>query len=377
MTASKTAAPHLTQPDHPLVAKLVAPSVVDAKAYFLDIQGVPVKLDQNESPWDWPESLKRKVLDKVMQKAWNRYPDPMAQELHDKLAAHLHLPPQCLLTGPGSNFLITLIIEAFFRHAKGKRVIARPSFALFESHTKMLGIPYETWDLDQDLKFDLARFPELPSGSVFMFASPNNPTGTVLPRRDLEALLRRYPDALFIADEAYVEFSDEPYSELLQHYNNLLIIRTMSKTTGAAGVRLGYVIGPAAFISQVTKLRLPYLLNHFNVAASLVMLEDPEMQQFIKRNVTNAKAERERIYGALQKAFTDKSVTLYPSGANFLLIRCRSVDTCRSLYKNYLEQGVLVRDVGGQPGLAGCLRLTIGLPAENDKLVEASTYWYP
>jgi histidinol-phosphate aminotransferase len=270
-----------------------------------------------------------------------------------------------------------LIIEAFFRNAKGKRVIARPSFALFESHTKMLGIPYETWELDQNLNFDLARFPDLPSGSVFMFASPNNPTGTVLPRRDLEKLLRQYPEALFIADEAYVEFSDEPYSELLQHYNNLIIIRTMSKTTGAAGVRLGYVIGPAAFISQVTKLRLPYLLNHFNVAASLVMLEDPEMQQFIKRNVTNAKAERERIYGALQKAFAGKNVTIYPSGANFLLIRCGSVDACKNLYKSYLEQGVLVRDVGGQPGLAGCLRLTIGLPAENDQLVKASAQWSP
>ena len=375
MTGSKSIPPHLTQSDHNLVSKLVASSVIQAKSYHIDMQGVPVKLDQNESPWDWPESLKQKTLALLSQKAWNRYPDPMAQELHERLAAHLGLPPQCLVTGPGSNFLITLLIETFFRHATGKRVIARPSFALFESHTKMLGIPYETWDLDDHLQFDLARLPALSSGSVVLFASPNNPTGTILSRRDLATLLDRFPETLFIADEAYVEFSDEPYSELLQRFSNLLIVRTLSKTTGAAGVRLGYVIGPAAFICQLTKLRLPYLLNHFNIASSLVMLDDVEMRLFIQRNVDNAKAERERVYAALHLAFQGKSVTIYRSGANFHLIRCQSQEASKSLYECFLAAGVLVRDVSSGPGLKGCLRLTIGLPSENDCLVQAAALW--
>ncbi|MFW7377573.1 MAG: pyridoxal phosphate-dependent aminotransferase [Oligoflexus sp.] len=347
------------------------PTLLAAKAYHIDTPKVPIKLDQNESPWDWPLEYKDRILSRVKAKEWNRYPEPYGDELHELLGQYAGISADCILTGPGSNMLIGLIIDALGRNLPGKVVIARPSFALFESHCRYSGIGYETWDLDDRFDFRLEKMPDLPQGSLVVFASPNNPTGSFLPKNDLQALLERYPDSYFLADEAYYEFNDEPYIELLEKHANLMILRTLSKTMGAAGVRLGYAIGAKSLIQELRKMRLPYLLNHFGMEAAKVILSEPEMKAFVQRNVENVRLERDRLYTELQVLGERESFWVKASKANFLLVKFGSQGLCQIAYQRLIERGVLVRNISAGPGLSACLRISVGAPAENQALLEA------
>ncbi len=359
-------------PDMLWLGEYFQPSLVAAKAYKIDSpQGIKIKLDQNESPWDWPVHLKQKILLALQNKEWNRYPESMGASLTEILAQYVGVRPECLITSPGSNHLIALILEALGRRLPGKVVIARPSFALFESQAQCAGIAYETWDLDEDLRYRRDRLPALPDGSLVIFASPNNPTGTGLPKAEFRALLKDFPKVLFLADEAYYEFDDEPYTDLLAEFSNLLILRTLSKTMGAAGIRLGYAVGSPEIIGLLTKLRLPYLLNHFTMEAAKVMLTDPEMQDFVKRNIENARSERDRVYQFLTTMKTKNKLQLINSKANFLLMRWPDQAIATQIYQALAREGILLRNVSGGPGLKGCLRVSIGTKAENDAFLQA------
>lgn len=359
----------IKQPDWSWLSSYLEPSLVAARSYKIDAPtGIQVKLDQNESPWDWPIHLKQRILERVARCEWNRYPDSMASSVGELLAAYVGVPVSSLITSPGSNHLISLIMDALGRRLKGKVVITRPSFALFESYAQYAGIKYETWDLDARFQYDLARMPELPAGSFVIFASPNNPTGSSLPKAQLKALLSKHPEVLFLADEAYYEFDDETeaYTDLLSEHSNLLILRTLSKTMGAAGIRLGYALGSPELIGALSKLRLPYLLNHFTVEAAQVIFRDPEMMHFVRRNIENAKSERERIYGLIAAKAKTLGLEVFNSKANFLLLRFSQPSACEQVYRGLVQRGILVRNVSGGPGLASCLRVSIGRPEEND-----------
>jgi histidinol-phosphate aminotransferase len=365
--------PNVLQPKSPDMNWLGAyfqPSLLVAKAYKIDTpQGITIKLDQNESPWDWPAQLKDKILAGLKTREWNRYPEAMAASLSEILAQYVGVGPECLITSPGSNHLIALILDALGRRLLGKVVIARPSFALFESHCHFSGIPFETWNLDENLHYRRDRLPALPDGSLVVFASPNNPTGTSLPKAEFRALLQEFPKVLFLADEAYYEFDDDPYTDLLSEFSNLLILRTLSKTMGAAGVRLGYAIGSPELISLLTKLRLPYLLNHFTMEAARVMLTDPDMKAFVARNIENARKERERVFKALQ-AIPCSGMKVINSKANFLLMRWPNQADTDRVYKGLIAQGILLRNVSAGPGLQGCLRVSIGTAQDNDTFLK-------
>ena len=166
-------------------------------------------------------------------------------------------------------------------------------------HCHYAGISYEPWNLDQDFNYNISDLDDLPAKSLVIFASPNNPTGTTLSIEDLKSLLEKHPESMFLADEAYFEFNDQPYVELLKDHSNLMILRTMSKTMGAAGIRLGYLMGASALIQELKKVRLPFMLNHFAMESAKVILSDAEMQSFVSNNVKNAMDERERIFQAL------------------------------------------------------------------------------
>ena len=356
-------------PDRNWLNAYFEPSLVAAKPYKIDAPtGITIKLDQNESPWDWPQHLKDRILAGLSACEWNRYPESMASSVSVLLARYVGVKPECLMTSPGSNHLIGLILEALGRRLPGKVVITRPSFALFESHAQYAGVVYETWDLDEEFNYPLDRLPALPDGSLVIFASPNNPTGTSLPKAQFRALLAKYPKVLFLADEAYYEFDDDPYTELLGEFSNILILRTLSKTMGAAGVRLGYAIGSPELIGTLSKLRLPYLLNHFTMEAAKIIFTDAEMMAFVQRNVSNAKSEREFVYKRLLAM--SPRLKVFPSKANFLLIRWPDQAACESVYLGLKKAGILVRNVSGGPGLSCCLRVSIGQRQENEAFLE-------
>lgn len=365
-------------PNHDWLRSFLEPTLVEAGAYKIDTPQVTTKLDQNESPWDIPESIKRKVVEKAMAKSWNRYPSAYTDDLADKLAAYAGTTPGTVLLGPGSNYLVSLVISTFtkaivkFGGQSGKVVIARPSFVLYEQHCKYEGIAFDSWNLNADLEYDLRLMPKLPGGSVVIFASPNNPVGNTLRRDDFRKLLTAHPDTLFIADEAYVEYASEPFTSLLAEFSNLLLIRTLSKTFGCAGVRIGYVMGSETYLNQLRKLRLPYMLNHFSISALEVLLDDAETKSHLARIRENAIASRQNMFSELT-ALGEKKGTwaVKNSEANFLLVRFTSQDEAMRCYQKLIKDSILVRNVSAGPGLTGCLRITLGTTDENAAVVKS------
>lgn len=359
------------EPSQSFLEQFMTPSIFKARSYVLDSHNVEVKLDQNESPWDWPDAVKDAVLAKLKQRNWNRYPSPFADDLSAKIAEKLGVKAANILLGPGSNYLIALVLQTFSKAIKGKMVMARPSFPLYESQCQYEGIPYEVWPLNDDLEYDLNLLPELPKGSMVVFASPNNPVGNILSRATLKKLLIDHPDVMFVGDEAYCEFADEPYTDLLGEHTNLLLIRTFSKTLGAAGVRLGYILGGANVIELLRKPRVPFLLNQFTLVAATEVMENQSMAKIFDDIVKNAIRERERVYAALQNESQRLHFSVKPSQANFLLLRWSKNEGASSAYQHLIQAGILVRDVSKAPSLQGCLRISIGTTPENDRLIKA------
>jgi histidinol-phosphate aminotransferase len=359
------------EPELGFLKQFVHPSLIETKGYHIDVLQAGIKLDQNESPWDWPEDVKDKVLARLKAMSWNRYPSPFADELVQVIAKKLDVERRHIMVTPGSNYLIALVLQTLTKKIKGKTVLARPSFALYESHCKYEGIPYETWDLDENLEYDVAKLPSLPAGSMVVFASPNNPVGNVLPRDTFERLLAEHKDTLWVADEAYCEFSDQPYTPLLAKYPNLIILRTFSKTLGAAGVRLGYVLGSATVIDLLKKPRVPFLINQFTLAACMEVLENPKMAAIFDDIVKNAIKSRNFLVQELEKVSDRLKFKVKESEANFVLVRWPNSELSSRAYQQICASGVLVRNVSGAPGLQGCLRISVGKPEENRALVDA------
>ncbi len=359
------------QPGLEFLGRFLTPSLFSSRGYHIDTLEAEIKLDQNESPWDWPADVKDKILDKLKSAPWNRYPPAFADRLAGKIAAKIGVKPSNILLGPGSNYLIALVLQTFTKKITGKVVLARPSFALYESHCHYEGIEYVPWPLNSDLEYDLSLLPELPAGSLVLFASPNNPVGNVLSRETLRKLLSSHPETLFIGDEAYCEFADEPYTDLLAEFPNLMLIRTFSKTLGAAGLRLGYILAAANVIELLRKPRVPFLINHFTLVAAGEVLDNPAMGKIFQDIVDNAISERKRVHASLEPVGRRLGFKIKSSQANFLLARWPDSDASTRVYKHLIQNGILVRNVSAAPGLAGCLRISIGTSHENDRLISA------
>lgn len=364
----------IQSPDTDWLSQYFRPSLLASEEYQIKIvSDVKVKLDQNESPWDLPGELKEKVLSRVKSKPWNRYPTPFAEHLTKQIADYIRVNPDNILTGPGSNLLIAILMEAMVTQLKGSLILPQPSFFLYTVWCQNLGISPKIWQLDENLQYDLETIP-LSSGdsnSMVIVASPNNPTGTSLSSEKLDVLLTRYPDTLFVADQAYCEFADDDYVPLLAKHSNLIIVRTFSKTMGSAGVRFGFLVSSSELIRQLIKQRLPYLLNHFTVEAAMTLLQDDEAGRFLKGNIEKTRKERVRVYDALTSIVKDKEIQVVPSQANFHLLRWASNEESRAVYHKLIDHGILIRDVSKGAGLEGCLRVSLGTVEENDAFLAA------
>lgn len=367
-------------PDDLWLSQYVGTGLLSAPTYAIDTPAVSIKLDQNESPWDWPEAVKRRITERLLERAWNRYPTAFADDIAHKVAAYVGVSPDSVLLGPGSNYLLSVMLTVLsksyaspenLRSTHGTLVIARPSFPLYESHCRCENIPYKIWPLNAELDYDLNLMPELKPGSLVVFASPNNPVGNILPKATLAKLLADHPQTLFIADEAYFEYTTEPYTDLLGKFANLLIVRTFSKTLGFAGVRIGYLLGHASYLKLIGKLRLPYLLNHFALAAADVILSDNATKDYLENTRSNAIKQRQVVFEALHQLAERGPFSVKRSEANFLLVRWPTQEQAANAYRALIEAGILVRNVSGAPGLTGCLRITLGNEQENLALVEA------
>ena len=322
-----------------------------------------VKLNQNESPFDIPDELKNRCIQRIEQLAWNRYPINNSQLLRDKLAARHGIKPDQILLGNGSNQLFQTLLTAVLSPGDGI-LLTPPTFSLYQLFAKIYDAsiievmhpPDESYPLDTVLEKIQLEKPRL-----VIVCSPNNPTGAELALSDVEKICQNTP-GLVLFDEAYGEFSDRDAVSRVQHHENLVISRTFSKAFSVAGLRFGYLIAQRSVIQQLGKVNLPFNVNVFT---EQVVMELLNHQSDLMQHVQYLQTERDRVYALIQRI---SGLTVYPSAANYLLLN--GPDDL-DLFEALKKHGILVRDVSSYPLLQGHQRVTIGDKEENDLFLKA------
>ncbi len=352
--------------------QFLSPSLFRAPSYGVaEGTDATIKLDQNEVPFDWPQELKEKILASAQQESWNRYDaHPFGEDVKKLLAEYFAVNPDMIILGPGSNYLITLAISALAKHGIPV-IVARPSFQLFELHCRYDDISYEPWELTDDLQYNLNSLPKLQAKQLLVLASPNNPTGNAIRRKNLEYILQKNPDSLVILDCAYEEFTDEPLSDLVHIHKNLLVLRTFSKALASPFVRLGTLVAHPEFIKHLEKLRPPYITNVFSHMCAKMLLSDKETMKIFAKNTEFLKKERVKVFAKLQQNLASIADVI-PSQGNFHCVRFHTQENCNEFYQFLKSKKILVRDVSRGSGLNGCLRITLGTEFENTSLLNAA-----
>lgn len=325
-----------------------------------------IKLDVMENPHALPPALQRELGERLGAVALNRYPAERTLLLKDALARHAALPEGCdLVLGNGSDELISLITQALAR--PGATVMAPlPSFVMYAYSARLLGVRFVGVDLREDFQLDLPAMLaaiERERPALLWLACPNNPTATLWPQTDLDALVDAMaPHGLVVFDEAYAPFASRDARHRLLHQPHVAVMRTLSKF-GLAGVRVGFLMAPAAFAAEIEKLRPPFNVSVLNTEAALFALEHEAVYAI---QALSIRAERERLMAALQAL---PGVNPFPSEANMVLAR---FPDAAATFERLKARGILVKNVSAMhPLLAHCLRLTVGTPSENTQLIEA------
>ncbi|MCW7537206.1 histidinol-phosphate transaminase [Aquabacterium sp. A7-Y] len=323
-----------------------------------------VKLDAMENPFALPLELQRKLGERLGRAPLNRYPDDCAAELREALTRHAQVPEgYSLMLGNGSDELISMLAVACAKPG-ATLLTPEPGFVMYAVSAQLHGLKYvgvplrpDTFDLDGPAM--LAALVEHRPALVYI-AYPNNPTGNLFDDATIERIVEAAP-GLVVIDEAYQPFSSRSYIDRLARHQHVILMRTMSKF-GLAGARIGYMMGRKALIEQIDKVRPPYNVSVLDCEAALFAIEhEPEFA----RQAAVLRAERERLIAALRAM---PGVQPFPSEANMVLVRLPDVE--RS-FQHLLARKVLVKKVNRNPVLAGCMRLTVGTPEENDLMIAA------
>lgn len=333
----------------------------DARAYGAPQLDVSVRLNTNETPWPPPAEFAEALGAAVSDLALHRYPDRGAWALRAALGERFGLAPERVWPANGSNEVLAQLLQAYGGPGR-TLLLTRPGFAALPTIARTTGTGTAAVDLDDDLRLTPARAAEAVERhdpDVVCVANPNNPTGVSEPPEVVRAL-HDAGRALVIVDEAYAEFAGGSAAELLDELPRLVITRTFSKAFRLAGLRLGYLLGPTWVVDDLALVRLPYHLDAITQAAGELACAHADT---VTAHIAAIVDERERIRTALG----ERGVTTWPSQANFVLIR----EPVPNLFQALLDRDVLVRDVADQPRLAGCLRVTIGTPEENDAFLAA------
>ena len=307
-----------------------------------------VFLDANESPYE---------------NGLNRYPDPRQKALKGKLASVKGISPGSLFLGNGSDEAIDLLYRVFCVPGVDNAVSMAPSYGMYGVAAAMNDVEFRKVLLGDGFALDSEALLSACDGNtkLLFICSPNNPTGNVFPEWQIAWLLERF-EGILVLDEAYIDFSFTPsLVPLVDRYPNLVVLQTLSKAWGMAGLRIGLAIARPEVVSLMSKVKYPYNLNVMAQGMALSRLDEA----VLSRHVTEVLGQRALLARELRKCPSVKRI--YPSEANFLLVEFDEPD---AMYRKLLDAGVIVRNRSKVRGCEGCLRITVGTPAENDRLFE-------
>jgi histidinol-phosphate aminotransferase len=340
---------------------LVRPEVRQIVPYETKHMPQCIKLDANENPFPWPAGMRELLYNEKL--AFNRYPDGMAGDLKSAIGTYTETSPEGILIGNGSDELIQLILLTF--GGLGKSVIIHPpTFGMYQIYARLTDTTVVPVPLLNGLALDIEKMLEAaksPEAHVVFVCNPNNPTGSLFPREDILRLVQE-SGKIVVVDEAYAEFSEETLIPEIENYPNLVILRTFSKSFGMAGLRLGYLLGQPETIALINRVRPPFNVNSFSQKAGILALGYLGEYQAQIRQI---KEETRKLQEGLTKL---PDVVVYPTWANFILFKPADPDGWAD---ELLKRGFLVRNMDVLPVLGKCLRISAGLPEENEGFLRA------
>ena len=341
----------------PRMKELVQPYLTGIEPYDPNFTPTRINLSANENTYPVPADVREAVDAALAATPLNRYPDPMSNDLRDELAAWHGVARENICVGNGGDELLYNYLLAFGGAGR----------TLCQTEVRDVWRGPATFELDQ-----AAALAAAPECNLAIVTSPNNPTGDVAPLDFVAALCDVCPGMVMV-DEAYVEFADDSFGAattaqgLIAEHPNLVILHTLSKAFGAAGTRLGYVIAAPEVIDVFAAIRQIYSVNVLSQAAALACVRARDAYAPV---VAQVASERERELCALRAmAAEGLPVEAWPSAANFVLVRTPHATRVRERLRD--EYSILVRDFSYAPGLADCLRITVGTPQENDEVLAA------
>jgi histidinol-phosphate aminotransferase len=353
-----------------LIANIIRPDVRALSAYHVQDAAGCIKLDAMENPYQLPEDLRAELGRRLADVAMNRYPAPSYTALKAAICAKLGVPAGYdVVLGNGSDELISMLSVACAQ--PGACVLAPvPTFVMYAMSAQFAGLKFVGVDLKPDFSLDRdAMLAAIAAHrpAVTYLAYPNNPTGSLFDEAAIVDILRAVGDSgIVVVDEAYQPFADASFMPRLAGFDNLVVMRTVSKL-GLAGIRLGYMSASAALLNEFEKVRPPYNINVLTQAAAEFALAHSDV---LDAQATLLRAERSRVRDVLAAM---PGVTVFPSAANFLLLRIDQpgLDAAQ-VHARLLEQKVLVKNVGKMHALLhNCLRVTVSTPEENKQFLDA------
>lgn len=350
---------------------ILRPELAELKAYSPLTGNFEVRLDANEAPAVLSAKAKKRLSQVASEIDYSAYPDAGQKELRAAIAARMGLTPAQICVGVGSDELITLLLTVMTR-TKSKVpcptiLTTTPTFVMYRLSARVRGqrvieVPLdEQWDIDVE---GMKRAVSATDPNVIFIATPNNPTGTMASHDRLIELIEATPSALIVIDEAYIDYASRNHVALLSQYENVVILRTLSKI-GFAALRVGWLAGSRALVAELDKARLPYNLPTHSQKLAQVALS--ELSEEIDATTTLVKNERARLAQELDSL---PGVRVVPSEANFLWLELEQ--PAESVMNALMKQKILVRSFSGRGGrLDRCLRVTIGTEENNQRFLDA------
>lgn len=315
-----------------------------------------IYLDANENPFE--------------NHAYARYPDPHQQALKSKISAIKKVPIDNIFIGNGSDEIIDLVIRAFCKPGIDNILSINPSYGMYKVSASVNDVGLKLVDLDKyfQLDFNLLREKIDKNTKVVFLCSPNNPSGNCLPIDEMVKLVESF-NGIVVIDEAYIDFCNQAsMKNFIHECNNLLVMQTMSKAYASAALRLGIGFSHTDLLKILGKIKPPYNISEVAQEEGLKMLD--KITQ-ISQDVERVKAERDRI--TVELTAYKEVLQVYPSEANFILVK---VTDANALYDHCIAKGIVLRNRHGQKNCDNCVRITIGTPEENQKLLQTLNEYY-
>ena len=349
----------------------IRPEIRSMGAYHVaDATGL-IKLDAMENPYTLPDDLKAQLAHELAQVAMNRYPIPTYTALKDELRRYAQVPADKeILLGNGSDELIAILSQAIAKQGETVTVLApAPSFVMYKlsgvfNHLNVVEIPLNADDFSLDAAAFIAAIEQHHPALVYL-PFPNNPTANLFDESAMRRVVAAARDSIVVVDEAYQPFAQATWMSALAEFENLLVMRTVSKL-GLAGIRLGYMAGDSALISELDKVRPPYNVNVLTETVATFVLRHADV---LSEQAAAIRAERATVCAALAKL---PQLRVYETAANFVLVRLDDTLNADQVFAGMKARGVLIKNMSAaHPLLHNCLRITISTPQENAAMLAA------